>query len=64
MKHAVEIDLVNGVKIISVTQIKFLIHVVNILEQKKAMNIQELKAMMKLSLSVTFGFVLGGEGRK
>lgn len=57
MKHAVEIDMVNGVKMISVSQMmKFVIHVANILEQKKTMNIQELKSIMKLSLTATFNF--------
>lgn len=57
MKHAVEIDMLNGVKMISVTQMmKFLFHVVNVLEQKKRMNVQEIKSLMKLSLNSTFNF--------
>lgn len=57
MKHAVEIDMVNGVKMISITQMmKFLMHVVNILEQKKTMNVSEIKSVMKLSLTTTFNF--------
>jgi meiosis arrest female protein 1 len=57
MKHAVEIEIVNGVKMISVTQMmKFVIHVVNILEQRKTINIQDLKSLMKLSLTATFNF--------
>lgn len=57
MKHAVEIEMVNGVKMISVTQMmKFVFHVVNILEKKKKANVQEIKSIMKLPLNVTFSF--------
>lgn len=57
MKHAVEIEMVNGVKMISNTlMMKFMIHAVNLLEQKKKMSIQEIKAAMKLSVSTTFVF--------
>jgi meiosis arrest female protein 1 len=57
MKHAVEIEEIYGDKMISVTQMmKFVIHVVNILEQKNTMNIQELKSVMKLNLTATFNF--------
>lgn len=57
MKHAVEIDMVNGVKMISVTQMmKFFIHLINVLEQKKKMNVQEIKSVMKLNLTTTFNF--------
>lgn len=58
MKHAVEIDMVNGIKMISVTHMmKFLFHVVNVLEQKKKkMNVQEIKSIMKLALNTTFNF--------
>lgn len=57
MKHAVEIEMVNGVKMITIAQMmKFLIHVVNILEQKKVMNVQEVKTIMKLNLTTTFNF--------
>lgn len=55
MKHAIEIEMVNGIKMISVTQMmKFLLHVVNILEQKKRITIQQIKSIMKLSLNSTF----------
>lgn len=57
MKHAVEIEMVNGVKMICITQMmKFMMHVVNLLEQKKTMNVQEIKSMMKLNLTSTFNF--------
>lgn len=57
MKHAVEIDMVNGVKMISITQtMKFFIHAVNVLESRKTMNVQEIKSVMKLNLSTTFNF--------
>lgn len=57
MKHAVEIDMVNGVKMISLTQMmKFFIHLVNVLEQKKKLNVQEIKSMMKLNVTTTFNF--------
>lgn len=57
MKHAVEIDMVNGVKMISITQtMKFFIHAVNVLESRKKMNVQEIKSAMKLNLSTTFNF--------
>lgn len=57
MKHAVEIEMVNGVKMISVTQMmKFFIHVVNVMEQRKKMSVQELKSIMKLNLTTTFNF--------
>lgn len=57
MKHAVEIDMVNGIKMISLTQMmKFFIHLVNVLEQKKKMNVQEIKSIMKLNLTTTFNF--------
>lgn len=57
MKHAVEIEMVNGVKMITNTlMMKFIIHAVNLIQQKKKMNIQEIKAAMKLSVSTTFAF--------
>lgn len=57
MKHVVEIDMVNGVKMICITQMmKFMMHVVNLLEQKKTMNVQEIKSLMKLNLTATFNF--------
>lgn len=57
MKHAVEIEMVNGVKMISITQMmKFFIHVVNVIEQRKKMTVQELKSIMKLNLTATFHF--------
>lgn len=57
MMHAVEIEMVNGVKMICVTQLmKFMMHVVSLLEQKKKINIQEVKSMMKLNLTATFNF--------
>ena len=57
MKHAVEIEMVNGVKMISVTQMmKFFIHVTNVLEPRRKMTAQELKNIMKLSLTTTFNF--------
>ena len=46
----------NGVKMISVTQMmKFFIHV-NVLEPRKNMTAQELKNIMKLNLTTTFNF--------
>lgn len=57
MKHAVEIDMVNGVKMISITQtMKFCVHAVNVLETRKKMNVQEIKSVMKLNLTTTFNF--------
>lgn len=57
MKHAVEIEMVNGIKMIAITpMMKFMMHVANILEQRKMMNIQELKALLKLNLSTCFNF--------
>ncbi|CRL06510.1 CLUMA_CG019553, isoform A [Clunio marinus] len=57
MKHAVEIEMVNGIKMISISNMmKFMIHVANVLEQKKRININELKSIMKLNLSTTFNF--------
>ena len=49
--------MVNGVKMISCTQMmKFLIHIVNVMEQKNVMNVQEIKSIMKLNLTTTFSF--------
>ena len=57
MKHAVEIDMVNGTKMISVTQtMKLLLHIANVLEQKKKMNIQEIKSIVKIGFNTTFNF--------
>lgn len=57
MKHAVEIEMVNGVKMISVSHMmKFLVHVVNILEHRTKISIQEIKSIMKLNVSTTFNF--------
>jgi meiosis arrest female protein 1 len=57
MKHAVQIEMVNGIKMISITpMMKFIMHVVNIVEQHKMMNIQEIKTMMKLNLTTCFNF--------
>lgn len=55
MKHAVEIEMVNGVKMISLTALmKFLMHIVNILEHKPRMSVNEIKSTMKLNLTSTF----------
>lgn len=55
MKHAVEIEMVNGVKMISLTALtKFLMHIVNILEHKPRMSIGEIRSTMKLNLTSTF----------
>ncbi|KAG5678345.1 putative Meiosis regulator and mRNA stability factor 1 [Polypedilum vanderplanki] len=57
MKHAVEIEMVNGNKMIAITpMMKFIMHIVNVLEQRKVMNVQEIKSMMKLNLSTCFNF--------
>ena len=57
MKHAVQIEMVNGIKMISITpMMKFIMHVVNVVEQYKVMNIQEIKSMMKLNLATCFNF--------
>jgi meiosis arrest female protein 1 len=55
MKHAVDIEMVNGVKMISLTPLlKFLMHIVNILEHKPKLSIGEIKSAMKLNLTSTF----------
>lgn len=57
MKHAVEIEMVSGIKMISITpMMKFVIHIANILEQRKIMNVQEIKSMLKLNPSTCFNF--------
>lgn len=57
MKHAVDIEMVNGVKMISITpMMKFIMHITNILEQRKIINLQEIKSMLKLNLSTCFNF--------
>jgi len=57
MKHAVQIEMVNGIKMISITpMMKFIMHVVNVVEQYKMMNIQEIKSTMKLNLATCFNF--------
>lgn len=57
MKHAVQIEMVNGIKMISITpMMKFIIHVVNVLEQRKVMNVQDIKSMMKINLTTCFNF--------
>jgi meiosis arrest female protein 1 len=57
MKHAVQIEMVNGIKMISITpKMKFIMHVVNVVEQHKRMNIQEIKSIMKLNLTTCFNF--------
>ncbi|CAO1339368.1 unnamed protein product [Diamesa tonsa] len=48
MKHAVEVEMVNGVKMISITpMMKFLVHVAGALEHRKSANIHELKKTLK-----------------
>jgi hypothetical protein len=57
MKHAVEIEMVNGIKMISLSQaMKFLMHISNIIEQRKAMSIHEIKAILKLNYTTCFKF--------
>jgi meiosis arrest female protein 1 len=57
MKHAVEIEMVNGVKMITISHMmRFLMHVVNILEQRKSSTVSELKSIMKLNLTTCFNF--------
>lgn len=57
MKHAVEVDMVNGVKMISLSQtMKFIMHICNIIEQRKGINIQEIKAILKLNYTTCFKF--------
>lgn len=57
MRHAIEIDMVNGIKTISVTpMMKFLMHAVSVLEQKRKATILELKSIMKLNVNTTFAF--------
>ena len=48
MKHAVEVEMVNGVKMISLTpMMKFLVHVAGALEHRKSANIHEIKKTLK-----------------
>lgn len=57
MKHAVDVEMVNGVKMISLSNtMKFLMHISNLLEQRKVMNVQEIKSTLKLSLTTCFNF--------
>lgn len=57
MKHAVEVEMVNGIKMISLSQtMKFLMHISNIIEQRKVISIQEIKAILKLNYTTCFKF--------
>lgn len=57
MKHAVEIEMVNGLKMISLSHTsKFLMHISNLLEQRKKMSVQEIKSTLKLNLTACFNF--------
>lgn len=55
MKHAVEIEMVNGLKMISLSHTsKFLMHISSLLEQRKKMSIPEIKSTLKLNLTACF----------
>lgn len=57
MKHAVEVEMVNGVKMISITpMMKFLVHVAGALEHRKSANIHELKTTLKINVSSCFNY--------
>jgi len=57
MKHAVEIEMVNGVKMITISNMmRFIMHITSLLDHKKVMNVQELKAALKLNLNTCFNF--------